>query len=321
MADYLFFLKDPLIFHSIIMLLSLYIIFKAADLLVTGASEYAKKLGLSDSLIGLIVISIAASTPEMINALIGLFKNDTGILLGTIIGANMIHLTIAIGLLILLGTRIELKCELLEKIHTKLWIMLAAPFLMAINGVISRTDGIILIACYIWYMITIWKKEGTIGQIKKQVKFKKLWKDMFIFAGALFAIILAGSWLVGSAIRISGELGIPTFLIAITIIGLGGTLPDFVIELKSIRKGHSQIGVGDALGSVILELLLFLGIVSIIKPIPIDFATVGGAMIFLLTSVMFMMYLVKKSKVTKIHGIALIAIYTIFLAYEIIRAI
>ncbi len=310
-------LAHPVLFNSIVLVASFYILFKSADLIVYGISDYAKRLGLSDAIIGLVVVAMAASAPEMISSLTGFLTGQEGVGFGTILGSNMVHVGFALGLLCLLGKKIKLEPNIFTKQRLLMWAMLMLPFLLALDGQLSRVDGVLLIAGFGFYLARLWRIEGTLGRLKKNVQFKNIWRDALIFMLALAALLLAGRWLVFSSIQISAYYNIPPYFIALTIIGIGTTIPDFAVEIRSLFKAHASIGLGDLLGSLMIELLLFFGIVSLIKPIQVNVVQVLNALLFLAGLITIVMFWMKRKELTWKHGIFLLSCYAIFLAIEI----
>jgi len=315
-------LAHPLIFNSIVILASFYILFKSADLIVYGISHYARKLGLSDAITGLVVVAMAASAPEIISSLTGFMTGQSGIGFGTILGSNMVHVGFALGLLCLIGKKISLEPSIFTKKRLLMWGMLMLPFVLGILGNdLSRLDGAIMLAAFCIYLVMLWKIEGKTGKIKKNVEFKNIWRDAAIFMLALAALILAGRWLVFSSIQIAAYFNVPAYFIALTVIGIGTTIPDFAVEIRSLFQAHSSIGLGDLLGSLMIELLLFFGIVSVITPIKIDMAQALNAMIFLVLGITLVMFWMNKKQLTWKHGIAFLALYAVFLAIEIYKIV
>jgi len=310
-------LLDPFLFHVAIMIFALIILFYAADLIVLGISNYARKLGLSDYLIGLVVVAMAASMPEIVSAIIGLSLNEPSVMFGTILGSNMVHMALLTGILVFIGKRLNLECQILEKSKVILWFMLLLPFVLALDGELSRPDGFILVVAFVFYIILLWRQEGRLGKIKKNVQLKTIWRDMFIFVGSLVALLLAGRWLVFSGVQIAHLLDIPTYFVALTILGIGGAIPDLAVELRALFRGHQAIGVGDALGSTVIEFLLFFGIVAMIMPLQVDLASIANAAFWLLASITVMLYYIHKKVITRKHGLVLLLFYAAFLAIEI----
>lgn len=309
----------PLLFNGFVLIASLYILFKSADLIVYGISDYAKRLGLSDAIVGLVIIAMAASAPEIISSVIGFMAGEGDVGFGAIIGTNMVHAGLAMGLLCVIGKKITLEPNIFTKRRFIMWIALMLPFVLLLDGQLSRADGIILIGAFIGYLLELWRIEGTFGNLKKDVKLKTIWRDMAIFLGALAALLLAGRWLVFSSTQIANYFDVPAYFIALTIIGVGTTLPDLSVELKSVFSKHTSIGMGDLLGSLILELLLFFGIVALIKPLTVDLGQVALSLGVLAATITLIMFWMNKKHLTWKHGIVLLSIYAVFMTLEIFK--
>ena len=310
-------LLTPLVFNAAVFAISLFILFYSADLLIDGISSYAKKLGLSDEIIGLVVIALAASMPEIVAALGGLAANETGLLFGTIIGANMVHMGFLVGGLALLGRKLTLECRLIQKSKFLIWALLLLPFVLASDGLLSRSDGIVLVAVFGIYLVRLWKLEEKRTRLKKHIHLKNVWRDVAIFLGALIALILSGRYLVFSAIILSREFGIPSYFIAITVIAICSAIPDFAVGIRSIFKGKQDIGIGDIIGSTVIELLLFLGIVAIFEPLTIIVPTIATASIFLIICITLLLFFLRNRAITWKHGLALMGVYLAFIITEI----
>lgn len=307
---------QELVFYIVVILTSIVLLFKSADLIILGISNYAKKLGLSDAIIGLVVVAMAASLPEMIASLTGLAIDEIDVTLGTIIGTNMVHAALVVGVLSVIGKKMNLECEILDKSKLMIWALFVLPFILMSDGLLSRADGVILVAGFVMYITVLWKKEGTLGKMKKNVKLKTIYKDSLIFIGSLLALLIAGSLLVFGGVRFANVLKIPPYFISLVIIGAGSAIPDLVVGLKSIFQKHQEIGIGDILGSMMIEFLLFFGIVSIVHPLKIDVNNIITAGIFLITSMTLLMYFLQRKVMTWKEGLVMISIYVLFVVVE-----
>jgi cation:H+ antiporter len=308
---------NPVLFHSLVIIASLFIMFKAADLLVEGISHYAHRLGLSDAIIGLVVVAMAASSPEIISSVTGFLSGNTDVGFGAILGTNMVHVGFALGILALLGKKTSLEAGIFSKHTFIMWAALMLPLLLALDGELSRVDGVLLLVAFGLYITNLWRYEGTLGRMKKNVKLKSLWRDAFIFIGCLGAVLLAGRWLVFSSVNLANYFEIPPYFIALTIIGIGTTMPDIAVELRAIFKQHQAIGLGDLLGSLMIEFLLFFGILSIIRPLQVNVMTIINAFFFLALSITTLMLIMRTKRITWKHGLLFLSYFTAFLAIEI----
>ena len=311
---------NQLFLHVAIVIVGLFIIVKSADYVVYGVERYSRRLGLSGSVTGLIIISIAASMPEIFSALNGMFAGSSDVLFGSLIGNNFVHMGLLIGLIILFSRTINLEYSALQK--SLLWIgaLFLVPFVLMADGRLSRFDGFLLLTGYITYLVMMWRQEKASGGMKKHVPFKHIWKDGLVFIVALGALLLGARLLVFSSLQAAHILNIPPFLVAITIIGVGGAIDDFAIGLQSVRSGKGTIGVGDAIGSVMNEFLLFFGVVGIIKPLDVPIGQLWLGAVFLVVATMTTLTLLRYGKIRRWHGIILISLYFIYLGIEIGKA-
>ncbi|MEK6822240.1 MAG: hypothetical protein AABY13_00300, partial [Nanoarchaeota archaeon] len=294
----------------------------AADLIVLGITSYARRLGLSDYITGLVVVAMAASMPEVIASMTALVAGREDVLFGTILGTNMVHIALVPGLLAVLGRKVEIESTILAKALLPLWVVLMIPFvLIAIDGELGRTDGIVLLLLFCLYLVWLWNQEKKLGLMKKSVRVKTLWRDSFIFLGSLIVLLIAGQTLVFSSITFAGIVGIPAYFLAITIIAVGGALPDLAVGIKSVTQGHGDVGVGDILGSIAIEFLLFFGMVGIFHPIRIAVGEVFNVMVFLTIGLTLLLYFVHKQVMTWKNGIVLLALYALFMLVEIYKVV
>jgi len=311
--------SNPLVFYSIIGFASFFIMVKSADMIVYGIDRYARKTGLSDYLIGLLIISITASVPEFVSAITGLLEGDQGIVFGTILGSNLTGITLVTAVLALVGRKIKMKNKVLEKKEVPLFFMMSLPFVLGADGALSKYDGIILIAVYLIYVAAIWIREEKTGHMRENVQFKSLWKNMLIFLLALAALFLSSRWLVFSSITISKALNVPTYIMAILILGIASSLPDMLVGIRSILEGESGFGLGNTLGSIIVKSLLFLGIFALIAPLGVDFNLIGPAILATIFSLAIILHLSEKQEMTWKYGLVLLFIYITYISIELIR--
>lgn len=309
---------NPFLFNAAILAASIFIIFKAADYVVEGISSYAKKLGLSDYLVGFLIVSMVASAPEIVASFNGILMQDLDVTFGTILGTNMIHLVLILGILILFARKVVLRSPVLEKYRVILMLFYALPILLISDGQLSRPDGVVLLAAFAFYIFFVWSIEGTLGKLKKEVKLKAIWKDALLFILAILAVLLAGRWLVYSAVNLANLLKIPTFFVALTVIAFSSALPDFAIMFRALRRKHFEIGAGEALGSALFELLFYFGLISTIYTITITFSKIMFVSILLLISIGILLFNLRR-KVTWRLGLILVLIYLVFISFEIVK--
>ena len=315
---YMFAANHPFLFHLGLIIASLLVTLKAADLLVFGITDYARKLGFSDYLIGLIIVAFGASIPELVSSAMGLIAGESTIIFGTILGSNIAGLALVLGIVTFIGKKLKTNKKVLKKMGPIMFALALIPMIFMINGVLSRIEGIILILVFAGYNFYIYKKEGEMGKIKKNVKIKRIYRDMIIAIGTLLAIILAGRWLVFSSIEISNLFGISPFILAVTIIAVGTQVPDLAVSLRAVMRGHQDVAFADILGSTLTKLLLFFGLFAVIKPMTVNPILLLPAMIFMVFSLGAALLFARKGIMTRKHGLILVLTFAVFIAIQLL---
>jgi cation:H+ antiporter len=315
---YYFSTEYPQIIMLIVLAASLYILIKSTDYILYGIVNWAKKLGLSDYLIGLFVVALAAALPEFVAGINSSIQGESDMIMGTFFGTNIISLTLLLGVMALLTKKLNIKSKLFNNVKLLVLLMVILPILLALDGTLSRIDGIILIITYFIYFSYLWYQEGKLGQIKKNVKFEKIWQHGLIFLLALGALLLSARWMVYSSLELANIYNIPPFLVALVVIGICTQIPDLLTIIKSILKGHKNIGIGDILGSVIIKSLLFLGILAVYKPIITPLKINWVNYLFTILGISFFLFSMRKGYLTRNEGIGLIGSYFIFMILSIL---
>ncbi len=289
----------------------------SAGYIINAVSDYAKKLGVSQYLIGFLVVSIGTSLPELTTAFVASFRNAGQIVLGDVIGANIIDVTVVLGITSIIGKKIFIHGKVLNKTVLTVLIMAVLPMILGYDGTISRIDGVILIVSFFIYIMVLLRKEGQFGKLKKEIKLKDIWQDMFVIAGSLVALLLSANWLIASASKIGVILGIPDMVLGLLIVAVGTTIPELTVEVLSIIRGASGIAFGDILGSVVCNSSLVLGVASVINPIVItERSQFINSSFFMITSVFIALLFIRKKEITWHEGLGLLLLYVTFLITE-----
>lgn len=305
----------PLVFYSIISIASLIVVAKSSDLLVYGISNYAKKLGISDYLIGFLVVSIGTALPELIASINAAMIEQGEIVFGTVLGSNMFKIPL-LGLVVLIAKKISVNNEVLGAVPITTFVLAMFPVFLIIDGKLSRIDGFILLALFLIYIAKLWQGEGKLGKMKKNVELKHIYKDSIVFIGALIALLLSARWLVHSSIEMSKILNISPYIIGLIVIGVGGSAPELMVQFRSVIKQHSDLALGNVLGSVVANSSFVLGITAIINPVFINIKILLITFVFLAIGILYILVITGKNEINWKHGLAMIGIYIVFLLFE-----
>ncbi|GEM_PF-184043 len=309
--------KRALLQASLVVGLSIFVMMKAASYAITAISHYARLAGISDYIIGFLVVSLGTSLPDMSTAFIASMAKQGQLVLGDLIGSSIMDVTVILGVTALIGRKIPVRGTVLKKTVLLVLGMVLLPILLALNGTLSRLDGIILVGAFLVYLIILIRKEGELGIIKKQIAFKDVWQDMAVFLGCLVALLLSSRWLVFSSLQVASELHVPIFVIGLLVIAFGTAVPELAVELKSVRQGKSGIAFGDILGSVVMNVTLILGIAAIVNPITFEVGQFIVPAMFLLTAAFFGTLFIMKREITWDEGIGLLLVYATFVITQL----
>ena len=308
---------SPIFFHFLIIIASLGVLSKASGFIVWSISDYAKKIGVSKYLIGFFVISIATAIPEFVAALSAAEISQGGIVFGTIMGSNLFKIPL-MGIIFIIAKKINITQGVGGNAPIITLLVAMLPILLAIDGTLSKIDGIILVIAFFIYIGKLWHAEKQFGKIKGSVGFTRIAKDIIIFGLSIAASLLAARWLVLSSVAIGEGLEISPYLVGLLVIGIGSSAPELSVQFTSIKKHHHDIAFGNVIGSIIANAALVLGIVAIIYPIEIQFSTLINTAIFLTIGLGGLLYLVNKEHLTWKSGVFLIAIYLLFIIGELV---
>jgi len=305
------------------------------DFLIRGASALAKSLGVPPIIIGLTVVAFGTSAPELSINLLAVFKGNTGISFGNIIGSNIANIGLVLGISAIIRP-LAIKTVIIAR---EIPMMLLASFFVLIAGIDSllrntqnvfdRSDGLIslLIFCvFLFYTIGGIIRKRKADQLIKQVEelseeksFKTIIYNLFIFIIGLILLIFGGKLAVDSAVVIAELLNIPDVIIGLTIIAIGTSLPELVTSCIATWKGQTDIAIGNIVGSNIFNLLLVNGLCASLRPIPVP--ETGGIydllMMLFLSLFLLPLCITNKGKIVRLEGVLLLSLYLGFNLWRI----
>jgi len=307
-----------MIIQIIFIILGFILLIKGADFLVEGASGIAKKLHISEIIIGLTIVSIGTSMPELFVSLTSAIEGYPDLSVGNIIGSNLCNLLLILGMsAVIRPIKFQKQTKLIENPMSIILIIIFF-IICNVNNDINQTEGIILIILFIMfliYTIIIGKK----GKSKETlIEFSES-KNINIFKNIIYIIFgvtilkLGGDLVVENSKKVAIALKISEKIIGLTIVAIGTSLPELVTSVTAAIKGDSDIAIGNIIGSNIFNMLLIIGVTSIIKPISYNISY-NYQMIFLFISMIIMTifpFIKPKDELSRIKGLILVIIYIV----------
>lgn len=336
----------------ILFVIGIYFLIKGADWIVDGASSIARKIGVSNLIIGLTVVAFGTSLPELTIGIISAIKGNSGIVFGNVVGANIADVLLILGVMAVIR-KVNIKTETVWK---QIPFALLAAFILflfsskTIFG-IGRTsltfiEGFLFVALliyFLYFVMQISKREKrgrridfdfdlitniwTMMKVNKKVNKLKDglgrldWGVLIKFIVGVVLIYFGGRWVVSGAIFIAGQFGLSSFLVSATIISIGTTLPEFIVSIFATFRGKVDMAVGNVIGSTVFNIFGVLGISAIVRPIIIPvFIYIDVAIMFFVFLLLFVfMFTGEDHSLRRKDGILFLLFYVLYLVYLVIR--
>lgn len=310
-----------------ILLAGLSLILFGANWLVDGSSSIAKRFGISEFVIGLTIVGIGTSTPEMVVSFLSSFQGKADMAIGNIVGSNIFNTMMILGVTALIApltiTKSNLKKDIpLNIIVTILLILLGMNFTLFGKGQdqLSRIDGVILLAVFAWYIWTSFRSDTADSEEDGEgIKEYKTGISVLLIVAGLAGLIIGGRLFVNSATELAKMFGVSDKFIAITVMAAGTSMPELATCVVAALKGRGQLALGNVLGSNISNILLILGGAALINPLSfsgmtyVDLGAVLLSAIFILGSA----YLFRKKQLDRFEGIILLLMEAGYMWYLI----
>jgi len=313
-------------FYIIIFAISCSVLFWAGSFLVGALMRIAKFLGWKEFVVAFFVMAFAGVVPNFFVGIDATFHQIPQLSFGDIVGGNIIDLTLAVALAVLAGrASIPARSRLVQTSSFFTIVVAILPLLLILDGTLGRSDGIVLITVFFFYIFWLFSKEERFKKVYESNKddivkdFKKFLKDLGSVLLALVLLLAAAEGMVLSAVFFAQSFGLSLALIGILIVSLGNALPEIYFAVASARKGETWMILGNLMGSIIVPATLVLGIVALLCPIKIpDFSPFAIGRAFLIISALFFLFFVHTDrKITKKEALFLLGIYILFVLIEL----
>ncbi len=303
------------------------LLIKGADWLVDGASSIARKLKISNIVIGLTIVAFGTSAPELIVNIMASIRGSSDIAIGNVVGSNISNILLILGISAIIFPLAVKKGTVFKEIPLSLLAVLALWFMAndilldgASANILSMIDGAIFLLFFIIFLYYTFGISKATGQEEK-VKELKVGTSVFMVFLGIAALTIGGNWIVNGAILIAKQLGISEALIGLTIVAIGTSLPELATSAMAAYKKNPDIAMGNVVGSNIFNIFWILGVSALIHPI--SFTSIMNFDIYFLvftTALLFtVMFIGKKHILERWQGVLFILTYVAYITYLIIR--
>jgi len=305
------------------LLLSLLILYFGAEGLVSGAASLAKRLGVSPLVIGLTVVSLGTSAPELVVSVKAALNGQGALSIGNVLGSNFFNVGIILGISALIYP-LSVKRQLL-KLDVPVMIVAALLFfVLFLDSEISRIEALIFVLTlisYITYMLVTAKskKVGKQKEEEEDIPLSKHWLLDLLFVGAGLAALIYGSdLLVVNAVVIAERVGMSEAMIGLTIVAAGTSMPELATSVVAALKKRSDIAIGNVVGSNIFNVLLILGVSALIRPISTPEINYIDSLFNIGIGLLLWLFMKRSSRITRPQGALFLALYLLYFFYKLI---
>ena len=313
-----------MLLNVLLIIVGFALLIKGADFLVSGSSKIAKKFHIPEIIIGLTIVSIGTSMPELFVSITSAVEGYSDMALGNVIGSNICNLLLILGLSsVIRPIKFQRETRIIE-LPLSLILTIIFWIICFSNNFISKAEGIFLLVLFLGFILyTIYMGlQGDKSEKKSQEVLKEERGKFFIFKNVVYIIIgiialkYGGDFVVDNSVEIAELFNISDAIISLTILAIGTSLPELVTSVTAAIKGNSDIAIGNIIGSNIFNMLMIIGVSASIKPITYN-PSYNIQMIILLIAIVFLVlfpFIKPKNEMSRGNGIVYIITYIVYMA-------
>ena len=307
----------------VLLLVGLGLVVYGSDILVDGASSVARKIGISEFVIGIIIVGFGTSCPELVVSVTGAIDGNSAVSLGNVTGSNIFNILMILGLTAIVSPIAITKDNKTKDIPILLCITIFFC-LIALKGTINRLDAVLFLAIFAIYLLYNFKAgKAEAAAIEEEVVEKNYgtFLSILMIVGGLAGLIFGGKLFVNNAVTLAPALGASDKFIAVTILAVGTSLPELMTCVVAAAKKKGQLALGNIVGSNVFNILLILGISGLIHPLDtssfnyVDMATIVASVLALF----IFANASKKSQLSKPAGISFLLMEVVYMIYLFLK--
>jgi cation:H+ antiporter len=309
----------PLLIWILVFAASLFVLIEASNYFTDAAERIGLAFGIPDFVIGITIVALGTSLPELISSIFAVTAGSSEIVIGNVVGSNVTNVFLIIGITCIAAKKIRITYEL---VHVDLPLLMGTALLLVVtvwDGVFSLFEAFICLAAFIVYLLHAISGEKESGGKKSAARGKKVKErervriKYFIVLGvSALLIFLGGRYTIAAVIQLSSLVNIGKEVIAATAVAFGTSLPELVVSLTAARQGRPEIAVGNVIGSNIFNAVAVMGIPALIGQlvIPENILTFGVPMMVIASLLFF--FMAQDKEITLWEGWLLVIFYALY---------
>ncbi|MEX0672623.1 MAG: calcium/sodium antiporter [Candidatus Paceibacterota bacterium] len=312
-----------IVFWTIVFIAALIALVKGADWLIGGAERIGLAVGMSSFIIGVTIVAIGTSFPELIASISALMKGVPEVIVANAVGSNITNILLVIGLSALIGRQLSVEKNLIDLDLPLLAAGTGIFLVVAWDGTINPLESIVLVLNFAVYLVyTVTQRDRTVVHLpeeeisKEEQKHPKRYikKDIVLIICGAASLALGAHFLIDSIIVFSTLLGYSTGLITITAVALGTSLPELAVSARAVIQGKTEVAVGNIFGSNVFNILMVVGVPGIFSTLPLDEQTLAvGVPVLALATFLFVISGISRC-IHAWEGSFYLSLYILFLA-------
>jgi len=312
-----------LMMYTFIFLISLLAIGRSGTVLVKAVTNLARLFQVSEYSLSFILAGIATSIPELFVGLSSAVGGISDFSFGNIIGANIINVSLIIGLAAFISGKLEIESALSRKNFWTVFGIVLLPILLSFDGRLSRIDGAILLGAFFFYIVIAFERGAYFTKKADNLKrdaalFKKIGRSLAAFLISAVVLLASSGLLVWSGSELASAMGIGVLVFGMIFVSVATALPELIFGIRASLLKHGSMAVGAVMGTVAFNAGFILGIVGLINPVAVQInpSFIISAIFIFLPFLLFNIFVATKNAISKKEGLSLFLIYIIFLILE-----
>jgi cation:H+ antiporter len=310
----------------ILLVVGFVFLIKGADFFVEGASAVAKKLKVPALVIGMTIVAMGTSLPELSVSVTASMAGSNQLAIGNVLGSNIFNLMVVLGSCALFSVLEVAEDTIKKDFPFSVGCAIALMVMGLIGNQVGHIDGALLLVAFVVFLLSMLraaKKSRNQADLEEEAESEivdiPVWRCIIYIIGGAVAIKFGGDWVVDSCTTLALKFGMSETLVGLTIVALGTSLPELVTSIVAARKNELDMAIGNVVGSNIFNILLILGTAGAISPMSYMTVNAIDTIILVAFSVIIWLMCVVKKNLGRLQGAIMLLLYFGYLAYIIIR--
>lgn len=299
-----------------ILAVALFVLVKGADYFVEGAKNIGRAWGMSSFAIGVLIVGLGTSLPELASSLAAVFAGTTEIVIANAVGSNITNILLIVGLLAALGGPVMINKNLL-KTELPIFFISTVHFIASVyDGVIDRIEALLLmgtLCVYVWYLFSSGNEAKKEMEVRNGSDNKITLKSVGLVVGGIAAVLIGAKFTVDMAVDIATGFSVPIGLVSIGAIAIGTSLPELFVSLRALKTNEIDLAIGNIFGSNAFNILLVVGLPGLIAPLYADVVvmSLGIGVLVAASLILFINGLARQ--IHRWEGVAMLLFFAFFM--------